>query len=107
MSYAAILGEDEEAKARADALFRELRAALRAVDEAHNAALWAAVREAFDYPVFVAAPEAVGITSTGETGGNVPDDLPRTLDAFRAFESWVEAGAEPEDAPDFPLPSAA
>ena len=105
--YAAVLGDDEEAKARADALFRELRAALRAVDEAHNAALWAAVREEFDYPVFVAAPGAVGITSTGETGENVPDDLPRILDAFRAFESWVEAGAEPEDAPDFRLPSAA
>ena len=105
--YAAVFDEDEEARARADALFRELRAALRAVDEAHDAALWATVREAFDYPVFVAAPGAVGITSTGETGENVPDDLPRTLDAFRAFESWVEAGAEPEDAPDFRLPSAA
>ena len=105
--YAAVFDDDEAARARADALFRELRAALRALDEAHDAALWAAVREAFDYPVFVAAPGAVGITSTGETGENVPDDLPRTLDAFRAFESWVEAGAEPEDAPDFRLPSAA
>ena len=105
--YAAVFDEDEAARARADALFRELRAALRTLDEAHDAALWATVREAFDYPVFVAAPGAVGITSTGETGENVPDDLPRTLDAFRAFESWVEAGAEPEDAPDFRQPSAA
>ena len=105
--YAAVFDEDEGARARADALFRELRAALRAVDEAHDTALWATVRAAFDYPVFVAAPGAVGITSTGETGENVPDDLPRTLDAFRAFESWVEAGAEPEDAPDFRQPSAA
>ena len=105
--YAAVFDDDEEARARADARFRELRTALRALDEAHHAALWATVREAFDYPVFVAAPGAVGITSTGETGENVPDDLPGILDAFRAFEAWVEAGAEPEDAPDFRLPSAA
>ena len=105
--YAAVFEGDESARARADALFRELRTALRSLDEAHDAALWAAVREAFDYPVFVAAPETVGITSTGETGENVPNDLPGLLDAWRAFESWVEAGAEPEDAPDFRLPSAA
>ena len=98
---------DDDAKKRADTLFRELRAGLRALDEAHNAALWAAVREAFDYPVFVAAPRAVGITSTGETGENVPNDLPAVLDAWRAFETWVKAGAKPEGIPDFRLPSAA
>jgi hypothetical protein len=58
----------KEVKARADALQRELQAKLREVDGEHNAALWATVRERFDYPVFVAAPKAVGITSTGETG---------------------------------------
>ena len=30
-------------------------------------------------PVFVAAPKSVGITSTGETGENVPSDLPTLL----------------------------
>jgi len=106
--YAVAFEDDgEDAKRRADALLRELRAGLRTLDEAHNAALWAAVRETFDYPVFAAAPGAVGITSTGETGKNVPDDLPRLVDAYRAFESWVEAGAKPEDMPDFRLPSAA
>ena len=105
--YAAAFEDDEDAKRRADVLLRELRAGLRALDEAHNAALWATVREMFDYPVFVAAPAAVGITSTGETGENVSDDLPQLLDAWRAFESWIEAGAKPEDAPDFRLPSAA
>lgn len=29
----------------------------------------------FDYPIFMAEPEFVGITSTGETGDNVPNDL--------------------------------
>ena len=105
--YAVAFEEDEDAKRRADVLLRELRAGLRTLDEAHNAALWATVREVFDYPVFVAAPAAVGITSTGETGENVPDDLPQLVEAWRAFESWVEAGAKPEDAPDFRLPSAA
>ena len=59
----------ESARTHADALCRELRVGLRAVDEAHNSALWATVRESFDYPVFVAAPKAAGITSTGEDGG--------------------------------------
>ena len=105
--YAVAFEDDEDAKRRADVLLRELRVGLRALDEAHNAALWATVREMFDYPVFAAAPAAVGITSTGETGENVLDDLPQLVDAWRAFESWVEAGAKPEDAPDFRLPSAA
>ncbi|MCY4390114.1 MAG: hypothetical protein OXC18_23695 [Desulfurellaceae bacterium] len=65
------------------------------------------MRGKFDYPVFVAAPKAVGITSTGETGEAVPDDLPQILDAYRAFVNWVEEGAKLEDTPDFPLPSAA
>ncbi len=91
----------------ADALTRELRAAFRALDERHNAALWAYVRKAFDYPVFVAAPKSVGITSTGDTGETVPNDFPDVLDAYRRFRSWIACGAKPEDMPDFRLPSAA
>lgn len=91
----------------ADALTRELAAALRALDERHNAALWSHVRDAFDYPVFVAAPKSVGITSTGETGDNVPNDLPDVLEAFKRFQAWAAAGAKPKDIPDFRLPSAA
>jgi type I restriction enzyme M protein len=93
--------------AAAVALTRELQAALRAVDERHNAALWAHVREAFDYPIFVAAPRAVGITSTGETGENVPNDLPAVLDAYRRLGLWAASGANPQDIPDFRLPFAA
>ena len=98
---------DHEAAARENALLAELRAGLKRIDEAHNNALWDTVRETFDYPVFVAAPGTVGITSTGETGDTVPNDLPGVLDAWRAFDAWVEAGAAPEDVPDFHLPSAA
>lgn len=92
---------------RADALTQELQAALRALDERHNAALWALVRETFDYPVFVAAPKSVGITSTGDTGENVPNDLPDLLDAYRRFQSWLRTGAKPDAVPNFHLPSAA
>ena len=98
---------DKATAARSNDLLRKLRADLRAIDAAHNAALWASVRETFDYPVFVAAPKAVGITSTGETGETVPNNLPQLLDAYLTFKNWLEAGARPEDLPDFPLPSAA
>lgn len=90
-----------------DALLAELKAKYRAVDEAHNAALWSRVRELFDYPVFVAAPKSVGITSTGETGEGVPNELPKVLEAYREFESWVSQGAKAENVPNFLPPSAA
>lgn len=89
------------------ALFSELKAKYRAIDEAHTAALWARVRELFDYPVFVAAPKTVGITSTGETGEGVPNELPNVLKAFREFETWLASGAKQEETPNFPVPSAA
>ena len=92
---------------RSKTLLGELRKGLRRIDEAHNAALWATVRETFDYPVFVAAPKTVGITSAGETVEAIPNDLSAILDAWHAFIAWVEAGAASEDAPDFHLPSAA
>lgn len=90
-----------------DTLLSELKSQYKAIDEAHTAALWARVRELFDYPVFVAAPKTVGITSTGETGEGVPSELPELLLAYRRFETWVESGALPETTPNFPLPSAA
>ena len=65
------------------------------------------MRAAFDYPVFVAAPKAVGITSTGDTGEGVANDLPAVLEALRAFRAWRDGGADPDEAPNFPLPFAA
>lgn len=90
-----------------DALLSELKAKYKAIDEAHSAALWARVRELFDYPVFVGAPNTVGITSTGETGEGISSELPSLLQAYREFESWVEAGAQTDATPNFPVPSAA
>ena len=90
-----------------DALLSELKARYKAIDEAHTAALWARVRELFDYPVFVAAPKTVGITSTGDTGEGVASELPDLLKAYREFEHWLAQGAQPEATPNFPVPSAA
>lgn len=92
---------------RSDALLSELKAKYKAIDEAHTAALWTRVREIFDYPVFVAAPKTVGITSTGETGEGVANDLPNVLQAYREFETWLAGGAQPETTPNFQLPSTA
>lgn len=84
-----------------DALLSELKDKLRAVDKRHNTALWVQVRELFDYPVFVAAPKTVGITSTGETGENVPTELPAVLNAYREFERWVKTGCDESKIPSF------
>ena len=84
-----------------NSLLSELKSQYKAIDEAHTAALWARVRELFDYPVFVAAPKTVGITSTGETGEGVPSELAKVLKAYRQYDAWVDAGM-PEDAiPEF------
>ncbi len=83
---------------RAGALTKRLAHDLRRVDREHGAALWRDVREALDYPVFTAAPPAVGITSTGADG---PNDLPDVLADYRRFAAWVAAGAVPDDEPAF------
>lgn len=90
-----------------DGLLSGLKAKYRLVDDAHTAALWARVRDLFDYPVFVAAPKTVGITSTGETGEGVPNEMPVLLKAYREFESWLIRGAKPEETPNFSEPSTA
>ena len=83
--YAAAFDGGGSTRTQADTLLRELRAGLRALDEVHNSALWGTVRESFDYPVFLGVPKTAGITSTGETGGSVSNNLPQLLDAYRAF----------------------
>ena len=84
-----------------DDLLSELRAKYRAVDAAHAAALWSRVRELFDYPVFVAAPKAVGITSTGDTGEGVTNDLSSVLAGFKEFANWIASGAATTTQPEF------
>ena len=74
------------------ALIAELKAALKEVDEAQTAAMWAYVREQFDYPVFMATPKAVGITATGDSGPHVDNDLPEILNKWREFRTWQANG---------------
>ncbi len=88
----------EEVEEHAADLLRELRAALRKVDREQFRALWQEVRTVLDYPVFTAAPEEVGITSTGAQG---PDQLPDVLACYRQFEKWVNAGAKENQRPAF------
>lgn len=85
-------------RARRKELLKELVSRLKEIDAAQDAAVWARVRELFDYPVFFAEPEAVGITSTGADG---PNDLPEIVKQYRQFAAWVEAGAQPEAMPNF------
>lgn len=42
-------------------------------------------REIFDYPIFMAEVEKAGITATGDTGPDVPNELPEVLERYRAF----------------------
>jgi type I restriction enzyme M protein len=91
---------DEAHEEKSEELRRELRTALRKIDREHSRALWAEVRTVLDYPVFTAAPEKVGITSTGADG---PNDLPEVLEAWRAFDKWVKAGAKEDQLPAFAL----
>jgi type I restriction enzyme M protein len=88
---------DDTATRTADGLHRELRTTLRRIDIAHNAALWDEVRTAFDYPVFTAAPESVGISSTGADG---PNQLPAVLTAYRKYLCWLSAGADERNVPE-------
>lgn len=83
---------------RRQQLQRELDQKIRETEKAQHAARWARVRELFDYPVFFAEPETVGITGTGADG---PTELPEVVTQYRLFQQWVAAGAQPEQAPDF------
>jgi type I restriction enzyme M protein len=68
-----------------------LKAALAALDNEQTKTMWSHVREAFDYPVFMARPTAVGITATGDTGNHVPNDLPEVLAEWKAFTASLKA----------------
>jgi type I restriction enzyme M protein len=111
LAFERFLGNKAKAAAKAaleagEKAWTAAKAAMREIDKRHDAALWAEVRERFDYPVFVASPKSVGITSTGETEG-AANDLPGVLEALRAFLNWRDAGADPGAQPNFHLPFAA
>lgn len=66
-------------------LRREFTAAIKEVDDEESKALRKRVKELFDYPVFMAEVEQAGITSTGDTGKHVLNELPDIVVAYRKF----------------------
>ena len=63
---------------------------MKDLDQSHNQALWAAVREEFDYPVFVSSPKSVGISAGGDDTLN---ELPDVLSEYRRYRESYYAGA--------------
>ena len=77
-------------KDRARFLLNDLRSKMKDLDQSHNQALWAAVREEFDYPVFVSSPKSVGISAGGDDTLN---ELPDVLSEYRRYRESYYAGA--------------
>ena len=65
---------------------KEARAKLKELDKQADEESRKRARTDFDYPIFMAEAEKVGITATGETGENVPNELPKILKQFKDFK---------------------
>ncbi|HEC1547079.1 TPA: N-6 DNA methylase [Campylobacter upsaliensis] len=81
-SYKAKKGEEikydkfDKAKAKKD---------LSTLEKQIKAEAWQNAKEDFDYPIFLAHAENTGITSTGETGEGVANDLKSIATHFKEF----------------------
>jgi len=65
---------------------KEARAKLKELNKQADEESRKRARANFDYTIFMAEAEKVGITATGETGNNVPNELPKILKQFKAFK---------------------
>lgn len=63
---------------------KKARKALEKLQEKIRQYSWQSAKNDFDYPIFMAETEFVGITSTGETGENIPNEL---IDTYEIKES--------------------
>jgi len=70
---------------RAHDLRQEALSKSRDLDRQEDVMVRARARELTTYPVFMAEVEAAGITSTGETGPHVANDLPAMAADYRRF----------------------
>lgn len=84
---------DEHDIARQKQLARKLQAAQRELERLEAEMTWSKARERTSYPVFMAEAGSAGITSTGDTGSHVPNDLPDIVVAYRRFKDDPEAFA--------------
>ena len=66
--------EEKEAKFNAEDK-KKSRKKLQELQEKIRQHSWQSAKNDFDYPIFMAETESVGITSTGETGENIPNEL--------------------------------
>jgi len=86
----------ERVKGKIAEVLSLLRTEMKRIDEEQKQACWTLAKGFFDYPVFMAAPAAVGITSTGDTGPHVQNDLPEILLAWKNFHASLKEAASPE-----------
>jgi type I restriction enzyme M protein len=70
---------------RARALMSEAQSKARELDHQEHDIIRARARELTTHLVFMAEAQTAGITSTGETGRHVPNDLPDLVSAYRSF----------------------
>lgn len=73
---------------------KEVRALLKGLSKKVDEESRKRARAQFDYPIFMAEAEKVGITATGETGANVPNELPEIFEQFIAFKKDPEGFAK-------------
>jgi len=65
---------------------KEAKAKLKELDEFLQDESRKFARAEFDYPIFMCEAEHVGITSTGETGPETPNELPQILEEYKKFK---------------------
>lgn len=62
------------------------KAKLKELDDFAQSESRRLARIAFDYPIFMCEAESVGITSTGESGPDTPNQLPEILKEYEKFK---------------------
>jgi type I restriction enzyme M protein len=80
------------------ALASRARHEAKELDQLEKEMVRARTRELSSHPVFMAEAEFAGITSTGDTGPSVPNDLPAIATAYLRFQANPEAFATTAEA---------
>jgi type I restriction enzyme M protein len=72
---------------------KEVKAKLKELNDFARSESRRLARADFDYPIFMCEAEHVGITSTGETGPETPNELPQILEEYKKFQKDPQAYA--------------
>ena len=73
---------------------KEAKVKLKELDEFLQDESRKLARAEFDYPIFMCEAEHVGITSTGETGPDTPNELPQILEEYKNFKKDPKSFAD-------------